>query len=81
MSKLIFKKCKIECVSAKSTRKYYTFSTPNNLKSKRSFELSSCSKKTKKLIKMRAFWSYFAGETVAIFIPSNHFHHHPTQNQ
>ena len=48
MSKLIFKKCKIECVSAKSTRKYYTFSTPNNLKIKRSFELSSCSKKTKK---------------------------------
>ena len=38
---------KKECVSAKRTRKHHTFSTLNNLKIKRSFELSSCSKRTK----------------------------------
>ena len=46
--KLIFKK---ECVSPKRTRKHQTLSTPNNLKIKRSFNLLSCSERTKKINK------------------------------
>ena len=46
--KLIFKKCKKECVSPKTTRKHQTLTTPNNLKIKSSFKLLSCSGRTKK---------------------------------
>ena len=45
---LFSKSVKKECISAKRTRKHQTLSTPNNLKIKRSFELLSCSERTKK---------------------------------
>ena len=54
-----------ECVSAKRTWKHQTLSTTNNLKIKRSFELS-CGEGTKKQLKMIGSGLYFARETVTI---------------
>ena len=54
-----------ECVSAKRTWKHQALSTTNNLKIKRSFELS-CGEGTKKQLKMIGPGLYFARETVTI---------------
>ena len=54
-----------KCVSAERAWKHQTFSTTNNLKIKRSFELSF-SEGTKKQLKMSGPGLYFARETVAI---------------